>query len=152
MLARGLSSAPGCSPFTPTKDCGAGFGGFDAIENPEFSLNWETRKYRLLREIVARGADLITAQEVSQDATATAFVLSHSQGTARVALFIFGPCCISLFTWAGGRSTSTTLFLHRRSRTLDMAPCTGRKAIRRAWALGSSPMAYRSSTSGMPSL
>ena len=62
MLARGLSSGGSAvPPFKPTK---AGeFGGFTAVPSPDTCLDFETRKWLLLEEMLAAGADIITFQE-----------------------------------------------------------------------------------------
>lgn len=56
LLAEGLSSKPA-------------YGGFDQILDPEICLNFETRRWRLLEEIMRMGPDLLAIEEVDHYAS-----------------------------------------------------------------------------------
>eukprot|EP00041_Stephanoeca_diplocostata_P017552 m.356003 g.356003 ORF g.356003 m.356003 type:complete len:398 (-) comp20742_c0_seq2:211-1404(-) len=64
ILAEGLSSGPDVvTPFprmVPDDKC---FGGFSELPHPEKALDFNTRKYRILEEIVKYDADILTLQE-----------------------------------------------------------------------------------------
>jgi endonuclease/exonuclease/phosphatase family metal-dependent hydrolase len=62
MLAEGLSSGgPAVPPFKPTKD--GEFGGFSAVPKPSVCLNFDLRKWLLVKEMLSSDADIITFQE-----------------------------------------------------------------------------------------
>ncbi|KAJ1638623.1 Endonuclease/exonuclease/phosphatase [Pavlovales sp. CCMP2436] len=62
-LARGLSAGPlAPTPFRPTLK--SDFGGFDEVEAPEAVLDWGTRRWSVLAEILRQEPDLISLQEV----------------------------------------------------------------------------------------
>ena len=62
MLAEGLSSGgPAVPPFKPTKD--GEFGGFSAVPKPRVCLNFDLRKWLLVKEMLSSDADIITFQE-----------------------------------------------------------------------------------------
>lgn len=64
ILAEGLSSGPHVDPpFPRNADVVEYYGGFTEIPNPENVLDFSTRKYRILEEIVKHDADILTLQE-----------------------------------------------------------------------------------------
>ena len=62
LLAEGLSSGPDATPpFAAARR--SEYGGFDSVARPELALAWETRKLRLLEEILRYAPDVLTVQE-----------------------------------------------------------------------------------------
>jgi nocturnin len=62
-LARGLSSGPSApTPFPAAEP--SSFGGFDAIASAETTLDWSSRRWSLLAELLRHDGDVITLQEV----------------------------------------------------------------------------------------
>ena len=62
LLAEGLSSGPDAAPpFVAVRR--SEYGGFDSVARPELALAWDTRKLRLLEEILRYAPDVLTVQE-----------------------------------------------------------------------------------------
>ena len=62
LLAEGLSSGPDAAPpFAAVRR--SDYGGFDSVAQPELALAWDTRKLRLLEEILRYAPDVLTVQE-----------------------------------------------------------------------------------------
>ena len=62
LLAEGLSSGPDATPpFEAVWR--SDYGGFDSVAQPELALAWDTRKLRLLEEILRYAPDVLTVQE-----------------------------------------------------------------------------------------
>ncbi|GMH96740.1 hypothetical protein TrVE_jg14038 [Triparma verrucosa] len=71
LLAEGLSADPEIkAPFEDgrfgKKSDKSTWGGFDSIQEPGVVLNFSTRKYRILEEILRHGPDIIALQEVDR--------------------------------------------------------------------------------------
>lgn len=62
-LAHGLSALPTAPmPFAAAQPSASG--GFDQVEQPEETLNWESRRWAVLAEMLRHDADVLTLQEI----------------------------------------------------------------------------------------
>lgn len=62
-LAHGLSALPG-APMPFAAEVPASSGGLDQVDQPEVTLDWSTRRWAVLAEVLRHDADLIALQEV----------------------------------------------------------------------------------------